>query len=56
MPSGVSDAFQAFQRETPGQAGASREEILSALLVGLPACGLGVTQALPAALRALDEK
>ncbi len=36
------------------QAGASREEVISALLVGLPAAGLGVTQALPAALAAYD--
>jgi alkylhydroperoxidase/carboxymuconolactone decarboxylase family protein YurZ len=35
-------------------AGASRDEVISALLIGLPAAGLGVTQALPAALRAYD--
>ena len=36
-------------------AGASRAEIVSALLVGLPAAGTGVTACLPAALRAFDE-
>jgi len=36
------------------QAGASRDEVISALLVGLPAAGNGVTQALPAALAAYD--
>jgi len=36
------------------QAGATRAEVVSALLVGLPAAGLGVTQTLPAALAAYD--
>lgn len=36
------------------QAGATREEVLSAILVGLPAAGHVVTQVLPAAIRALD--
>jgi alkylhydroperoxidase/carboxymuconolactone decarboxylase family protein YurZ len=36
------------------QAGASRAEIISAILVGLPATGHGVTQVLPAALVAYD--
>jgi alkylhydroperoxidase/carboxymuconolactone decarboxylase family protein YurZ len=36
-------------------AGASREEVISAILLGLPAAGNGVTQALPAALAAYDE-
>jgi alkylhydroperoxidase/carboxymuconolactone decarboxylase family protein YurZ len=35
-------------------AGASRAEILSAILVGLPAAGHAVTQVLPAAVRAFD--
>ncbi len=35
--------------------GASRDEVISAILVGLPAVGNGVTQALPAALAAFDE-
>jgi alkylhydroperoxidase/carboxymuconolactone decarboxylase family protein YurZ len=36
------------------QAGASRDEVISALLVGLPAAGHSVTQSLPAALAAYD--
>jgi alkylhydroperoxidase/carboxymuconolactone decarboxylase family protein YurZ len=32
------------------EAGASREEVISAILVGLPAAGQGVTQALPTAI------
>jgi alkylhydroperoxidase/carboxymuconolactone decarboxylase family protein YurZ len=36
------------------QAGASREEIISAVLIGLPAAGHGVTQSLPAAVAAWD--
>jgi alkylhydroperoxidase/carboxymuconolactone decarboxylase family protein YurZ len=38
------------------KAGASRDEIVSAILVGLPAAGHAVTQALPAALRACAEE
>ena len=34
--------------------GASRDEIISAVLVGLPAAGHSVTQVLPAALAAYD--
>lgn len=36
------------------QAGATREEVISAILVGLPAAGHAVTQVLPAALAAYD--
>jgi alkylhydroperoxidase/carboxymuconolactone decarboxylase family protein YurZ len=36
------------------QAGASRDEMISAILVGLPAAGNGVTQVLPAAIAAFD--
>jgi len=36
------------------QAGASREEVISAILVGLPAAGHVVTQVLPAAMEAYD--
>lgn len=36
------------------QAGASREEVISAILIGLPAVGNGVTQSLPSALKAYD--
>jgi alkylhydroperoxidase/carboxymuconolactone decarboxylase family protein YurZ len=35
-------------------AGASRDEVISAILIGLPAVGLGVTQTLPAAIQAFD--
>lgn len=44
-----------FHVQAAKQLGASREEIISAVLVGLPAAGLGVTQVLPAALAAYDE-
>ena len=36
------------------KAGASREEVISAILIGLPAAGHVVTQALPSALAAYD--
>jgi hypothetical protein len=48
----VSNAFQLFMSQAP--AGASRNEIISAILVGLPAAGLGVIQVLPAAIAAFD--
>lgn len=38
------------------QAGATREEIISAILVGLPAAGHSVTQVLPAAVAAYDAR
>jgi alkylhydroperoxidase/carboxymuconolactone decarboxylase family protein YurZ len=38
------------------EAGASREEVISAILVGLPAAGTGVTQALPTAIQAYDQR
>ena len=37
-------------------AGASREEVISAILVGLPAAGQRVTQVLPGAIAAYDAK
>ncbi|MBK8163890.1 MAG: carboxymuconolactone decarboxylase family protein [Gammaproteobacteria bacterium] len=37
------------------EAGATRAEIISAILVGLPAAGNGVTHVLPAAMHAYDE-
>jgi alkylhydroperoxidase/carboxymuconolactone decarboxylase family protein YurZ len=43
-----------FHVQTAKQQGASREEVISAILVGLPAAGHGVTQVLPAALAAYD--
>jgi alkylhydroperoxidase/carboxymuconolactone decarboxylase family protein YurZ len=36
------------------QAGASRDEVVNAILVGLPAAGNAVIQSLPAALAAYD--
>ena len=38
------------------EAGATREEIISAILVGLPAAGHVVTQSLPVALEAYDSE
>jgi AhpD family alkylhydroperoxidase len=37
------------------QAGASREDVISAILVGLPAAGMKVLQALPPALEAMEK-
>jgi len=44
-----------FHVKTAKMAGATREEIVSAILVGLPAAGHVVTQVLPTALQAFDE-
>ena len=43
-----------FHVKAAKQCGATREEVISAILIGLPAAGLGVTQALPAAIAAYD--
>ncbi len=43
-----------FHVRSAKAAGASRAEVISALLVGLPAAGQVVVQALPAALAAYD--
>jgi alkylhydroperoxidase/carboxymuconolactone decarboxylase family protein YurZ len=43
-----------FHVQAAKEAGASREEVISAILVGLPAAGHRVTQALPAAIAAYD--
>lgn len=43
-----------FHVQAAKQSGASREEIISAILVGLPAAGHSVTQVLPAAISAFD--
>jgi alkylhydroperoxidase/carboxymuconolactone decarboxylase family protein YurZ len=48
-PSGIPFHVQAAKK-----AGASREEVISAILVGLPAAGHIVTQALPVAVKAFD--
>jgi AhpD family alkylhydroperoxidase len=49
LESGIS-----FHVQSAKQAGASREEVISAILVGLPSAGHCVTQALPAAIAAYD--
>jgi alkylhydroperoxidase/carboxymuconolactone decarboxylase family protein YurZ len=43
-----------FHVEAAKKAGASREEVISAILVGLPAAGHAVVQLLPAAVAAFD--
>ena len=43
-----------FHTQTAKDAGATREEVISAILLGLPAAGHQITQALPAALTAYD--
>lgn len=43
-----------FHVRAAKQSGASRAEVISAILIGLPAVGLGVTHALPAAIAAYD--
>jgi len=48
------DSGVPFHVRLAKQAGASREEVVSAILVGLPAAGNGVTQSLPAALAAYE--
>jgi alkylhydroperoxidase/carboxymuconolactone decarboxylase family protein YurZ len=45
-----------FHASIAKQCGASREEIISAVLLGLPAAGNVVTRSLPAALKAYDSK
>jgi alkylhydroperoxidase/carboxymuconolactone decarboxylase family protein YurZ len=43
-----------FHVQSAKEAGASRKEIISAILVGLPAAGHMVTQVLPSAVEAYD--
>jgi alkylhydroperoxidase/carboxymuconolactone decarboxylase family protein YurZ len=43
-----------FHVRAAKKAGASREEVISAVLIGLPAAGHGPIQALPATLAAYD--
>lgn len=45
-----------FHVQAAKQLGASREEVISAILVGLPAAGHGVTQVLPAAIETYDSE
>ena len=49
LTSGV--PFHAAQAK---KAGATRDEVIGAILIGLPAAGNAVTQSLPAALAAYD--
>lgn len=44
-----------FHVQSAKNAGALREEVISAILVGLPAAGNSVTQVLPAAIAAFDD-
>ena len=48
------DSGVPFHVKLAKHAGASRDEVISALLVGLPAAGNGITQSLPAALETYD--
>jgi alkylhydroperoxidase/carboxymuconolactone decarboxylase family protein YurZ len=43
-----------FHVQAAKQSGASREEVISAILIGLPAAGHKVTQVLPAAIQTYD--
>jgi len=43
-----------FHVKAARQAGATRDEVISAILIGLPAAGHQVTQVLPAAIAAYD--
>jgi alkylhydroperoxidase/carboxymuconolactone decarboxylase family protein YurZ len=45
-----------FHVHTAKRLGASRAEVISAILIGLPAAGHSVTQVLPAAIAAYDAK
>ena len=45
-----------FHVQAARQLGASRDEVISAILIGLPAAGHAVTQVLPAAITAYDAR
>lgn len=45
-----------FHVRVAKEAGASLDEVISAILVGLPAAGNGVTESLPAAIEAYDSQ
>ena len=49
------DSGVPFHTVIAKEAGATRAEIISAILVGLPAAGNGVTHVLPAAMQAYDQ-
>jgi alkylhydroperoxidase/carboxymuconolactone decarboxylase family protein YurZ len=48
------DSGVPFHVKLAKHAGASRDEVISAILVGLPAAGNGITQSLPAAIETYD--
>lgn len=48
------DSGVPFHVQSAKQAGASREEVISAILIGLPAAGHVVTQVLPIAITAYN--
>jgi alkylhydroperoxidase/carboxymuconolactone decarboxylase family protein YurZ len=48
------DSGVPFHVRSAKNTGASREEVISAILVGLPAAGHGVTRSLPTAVEAFD--
>ncbi len=48
------DSGVPFHVKLAKQAGASRDEVMSALLVGLPAAGNGIMQSLPTGIEAYD--
>ena len=48
------DSGVPFHVKLAKEAGASRDEVISAVLVGLPAAGNGITQSLPVAVEAYD--
>jgi alkylhydroperoxidase/carboxymuconolactone decarboxylase family protein YurZ len=48
------DSGVPFHVKLAKHTGASRDEVISALLVGLPAAGNGIMQSLPAAIEAYD--
>jgi alkylhydroperoxidase/carboxymuconolactone decarboxylase family protein YurZ len=50
------DSGVPFHVASAKQAGASRDEVIAAILVGLPAAGQRVISSLPAALSAYDAK
>jgi alkylhydroperoxidase/carboxymuconolactone decarboxylase family protein YurZ len=49
------DSGVPFHAAHAKECGASREEVISAVLLGLPAAGNVVTRSLPAALKAFDD-
>ena len=50
------DSGVPFHVKIAKHAGASRDEVIGALLVGLPAAGNGIVQSLPAGIAAYDEE